>query len=157
MKNIGQQIKEQLIALHNEGIEILLAEVEEKTRKVKKGEKDDIQKPMPAIVRYQSWYTKALPVVRQLIPERYQEFQEQYKLEKRKEIDYATYTISDYLIGLRVTRLGEDVVDPLSAFATKFQQQIFILMQVMERLNILGIFSLRQKKLNQNLMKGCIK
>jgi len=38
------------------------------------------------------------------MPDRQQEFIELYKLDKRKEIDFLTYTISDYLIGIRVTR-----------------------------------------------------
>ncbi|MCP8322402.1 MAG: hypothetical protein H3Z52_15910 [archaeon] len=138
MTNSGQRIKRELSALINEGLEILLYETEEKSRKVKKGEKGDIQKPLPTIQRYQSWYTKALPVVRQLIPERYQEFQEQYKLEKRKEITFLTYTISDYLIGLRVTKGAWEkieVVNPLSAFASKFQHQLTILMSAQDRID----------------------
>jgi hypothetical protein len=139
MTNSGQRIKRELSALINEGVEILLYETEEKSRKVKKGETGDIQKPLSTIQRYQSWYTKALPVVRQLIPERYQEFQEQYKLEKRKdkEISFLTYTISDYLIGLRITRGWEkkEVVNPLSAFASKFRHQLTILGSTQDRID----------------------
>jgi hypothetical protein len=85
---------------------------------------------------YQAWYSKALPVVKQILPERYQEFIEQYKLEKRKEIDFLTYTISDYLIGLRVTRgwQKEEVVNPFSAFYSKFDHQLAILKSCIDRL-----------------------
>jgi len=63
--------------------------------------KEESRLPLPQA--YQAWYSKSLPVVRQVLPERYQEFIEQYKLDKRKdkEIDFLTYTISDYLIGLK--------------------------------------------------------
>jgi hypothetical protein len=137
MTNITQQIKGELSALYKEGLDILLYETREKSGKAKKEGEDDTQKPLPTIMRYQSWYTKALPVVRQLIPERYQEFQEQYKLEKRKEINYLTYTISDYLLGVRVTRGWQEevVVDPLTAFTSKLQQQIFILKSALDRIN----------------------
>ncbi|GAI23649.1 unnamed protein product, partial [marine sediment metagenome] len=139
MTNISEQIKKELSALITEGIEILVAESEGKSRKVKKGEEDDTQKLLPTIMTYQSWYTRALPVVRQLIPERYHEFQEQYKLEKRKdtEINFLTYTISDYLIGLRITRgwAKEEVVNPLSAFTSKFQHQITILRSAQDRID----------------------
>ena len=137
MTNIGQQIKKELTELINEGIDILVTEAEEKSKKVKKEEKGDSQKPLPTIMRYQSWYTKALPVVRQLIPERYQEFQEQYKLEKRKnsEINYLTYTISDYLLSLSVSLRGEEVVNPLIAFQSKFQHQIAILRSARDRID----------------------
>lgn len=105
----------------------------------KKAKEGDTAKALPAIISYQSWYSRSLPVVKQLIPERYQEFQEQYKLEKRKgkEISFLTYTISDYLIGLRITRgwEKEEVVNPLSAFTSKFQHQIAILMSAQGRID----------------------
>lgn len=139
MTKISEQIKKELSALINEGIKILVVESEEKGGRVKRGEEDDAQKPLPTIMSYQSWYTRALPVVRQLIPERYQEFQGQYKLDKRKdtEISFLTYTISDYLIGLRITRgwEKEEVVNPLSAFTSKFQHQITILRSAQDRID----------------------
>ncbi|MBA7643532.1 hypothetical protein ES703_51263 [subsurface metagenome] len=139
MTKISEQIKKELSALVNEGIKILVVESDEKRGKVKKGEEDDAQKPLPTRMSYQSWYTRTLPVVRQLIPERYQEFQEQYKLDKRKdtEISFLTYTISDYLLGLRITRgwEKEEVVNPLSAFTSKFQHQITILRSAQDRID----------------------
>lgn len=78
---------------------------------------------------YQKWYTTALPVIRQLAPERYGEFQAYYHIDKRKEIDFLTYTISDYLLGLVITRglYKEEVVNPFSAFYSKFENQLSIL------------------------------
>lgn len=77
--------------------------------------------------------------MRQILPDRYQEFVDQYRLEKRKdkEIDYLTYTISDYLIGLRVTRgyAKEEVVNPYSAFSLKFDHQLAILGSCLERID----------------------
>ncbi|GAH92590.1 unnamed protein product, partial [marine sediment metagenome] len=80
---------------------------------------------------------KSSSSVRQVISERYQEFQQQYKLERRKgeEISFLNYTISDYLIGLRVTLRGEEVVNPLIAFQTKFQHQIAILRSAQDRID----------------------
>lgn len=139
MTNVSERIKKELSALTKEGIEILIAESEEKSEKAKKGKQNAVQKPLPTIMSYQSWYTRALPIVKQLIPERYQEFQEQYKLEKRKhsEITFLTYTISDYLIGLSITRgwEKEEVVNPLSAFTSKFQHQITILRSAEDRID----------------------
>jgi len=67
-------------------------------------------------------------VIRQLIPDRLKEFEELYKIKKRKEKEtyYTTYTISDYLLGLRVTRgiYKEEVTNPETAFISKFQQQL---------------------------------
>ena len=39
MTNIAQQIKEELSALYNEGVDILVDETEEKSGQVKKGKK----------------------------------------------------------------------------------------------------------------------
>ncbi|MFC1481565.1 hypothetical protein ACFL6E_04910 [Candidatus Neomarinimicrobiota bacterium] len=51
---------------------------------------------------YDSWYSQVLSLLKQLLPERVDDFIKQYKVEKRKDIDYSTYGISDYLIGLEV-------------------------------------------------------
>lgn len=49
---------------------------------------------------YDGWYTKALCVVKQISPERLQDFVLLYRDEKRKEVSASTYTISDALRGL---------------------------------------------------------
>ena len=138
MSATHERIKNELIVLVNEGFEILKSEMETQA-KGQKGTptRKEERKSSPTITAYQSWYTRALPVVRQILPERYQEFQEQYKLDKRKQIDFSTYTISDYLLGLRVTRgyLKEEVVNPLSAFIMKFQHQIVILQSALGRID----------------------
>jgi len=91
----------------------------------------------PIELLYQDWYSQSLPVIKQIMPERYVEFVEQYKLEKRKEIDFLNYTISDYLIGLKVTKgyAKEEVVNPLKTFSVKFQHQILILRSCLTRLD----------------------
>lgn len=78
---------------------------------------------------YQSWFTSAYNVIKQILPDRKEEFYSLYKNEKRKEIDYLTYTISDYILGLIITRGWEktEVVNPYRAFAAKMQIQIDIL------------------------------
>jgi hypothetical protein len=73
------------------------------------------------------------------LPERYQEFVDQYRLDKRndKEISILTYTISDYLIGVGVTRgpMKEEVVNPRSAFLMKFEHQLSILGSCVARID----------------------
>lgn len=112
--------------------ELVVAEINElynQAVKMIKEVADKGDKASEPISEYQIWYTKALAVIRQLMPDRLKEFTELYKLEKRKEIDFVTYTISDYLLGLRVTRgvYKEQVVNPQMAFISKYQQQIAIL------------------------------
>lgn len=85
-------------------------------------------------VEYESWYTRALSAIRQLIPEREEEFREAYRRNnKRKQIDAETYTIDDYLHGISITRpsrygLGDEpAFDTEQVFRSKFLAQIGIL------------------------------
>lgn len=153
MATTKEKLKDAVVNLVNEGREILLNELskeqpssskpvasKKRASKSKKEAEKPEEKETPKLSlhqAYQAWYSKSLPVVRQILPERYQEFIEQYKLDKRKDITYLTYTISDYLIGLRITRGWdkEDVVDTFSAFFTKFQHQLTILISCLDRLD----------------------
>jgi len=86
---------------------------------------------------YQDWYPLALRVVEQLLPDRYAEFKEFYRVNRRKEIDVETYGIADYIAGIRITR-GYDskpVFNAASVAITKFSQQIAILRTAQDRLD----------------------
>jgi hypothetical protein len=138
-----ETIKQELADLYDQGLSILFDEVEKhhpevvgKAKGSAKKEKDaEPAKRTNLHIDYQTWYSKCLPLVETVLPERYREFTEQYKLDKRKEITYATYTISDYMIGLRITRAGSDVVDTVSAFTSKFQLQLSILNSALGRID----------------------
>ena len=47
------------------------------------------------VSNYERWYSRALPIVKQLQPDRLSDFVAQYKIDKRKEITFSNYTISD--------------------------------------------------------------
>jgi hypothetical protein len=97
--------------------------------KVKEGETPDI----PVLgVAYESWYTRALGVITQVIPERIEDFRQAYKLERRKEITPETYTISDYLMGLSIDRGGLQIFDTRAVFHIKVVRQIAILQAAKE-------------------------
>jgi len=84
--------------------------------------------------KYNSWYNESLAVIKQLMPERLEDFVAYYKLPKRKEYTYETYTISDYLIDLVITRGGGYVFKP-SSIINKFNQQYQILKSLETRFN----------------------
>jgi hypothetical protein len=84
---------------------------------------------------YQRWYSAALPVVEQLLPERYDEFRELYRPFKRKEIDITTYGIADYIAGVSVTRMGAEVFSGLDVGLGRFMQQLSILRSAEARLD----------------------
>lgn len=75
---------------------------------------------------YDAWYTLAMQVVKQVLPDRIDDFIKQYKNEKRKEIDSLTYTVSDFLLGIQTTRGLVVVAEPSAAFP-KFEIQLNIL------------------------------
>ena len=76
--------------------------------------------------RYEVWYSEALQYIKTFLPDRTNDFVALYKNEKRKEITFASYTISDAIIGLCMTRAGRVEVDE-SAAVPKMQQQVSIL------------------------------
>lgn len=75
---------------------------------------------------YEIWYSEALMAIKILIPDRLQDFMQFYKNEKRKNISYESYTISDALIGLVVHRVGTRDLMPSDA-THKLLQQVAIL------------------------------
>jgi hypothetical protein len=89
---------------------------------------------------YQRWYSQAMRVVEQLLPDRYIEFRELYRLDKTpKALNVTTYVISDYLHGTRVTRgFGdEEAFSTHNIAMTKFGDQIAILASASARLDSL--------------------
>lgn len=82
--------------------------------------------------KYNEWYNESISLIRQLIPERLSDFQSYYKIDKRKEITCATYTISDYLIGIEISKLGEVVVSRTNVLC-KFEQQFHIVVSLKNR------------------------
>jgi hypothetical protein len=113
MKNL-ENIKAALTELAGDGAKLLDA-----------GQKPDMSLGEFA-PQYEVWYSKALSAVAQICPSRMPEFREAYRHEKRKEVTYDTYAISDYLIGLTVKFRGEPTFNKTSAFAVKLLRQIGI-------------------------------
>lgn len=79
------------------------------------------------IIEYDTWYSEALLVVKQIIPDRLDDFIKQYKNEKRKNITSTTYGISDYLLAVEVTRGVYDIVANQASAIPKMQNQCSIL------------------------------
>jgi hypothetical protein len=52
-------------------------------------------------IKYEAWYTKALPVVQKQIPERLEDFVSAYKRDRSGAVNESTYTIQDYLLGIK--------------------------------------------------------
>ena len=92
-------------------------------------DKDEIEsslKNLPSFTfEYQSWYSEALALIKQVLPDRFEDFKSYYEFPRvRKEITAANYRIRDCLQGLKITRGYNEVVivDSKSAIPIFVQQ-----------------------------------
>lgn len=93
---------------------------------------------------YHHWYSEALVVVKQLLPDRYADFVKFYERPKtRKTLDVETYRIEDACQSLSSTRYGGDVVVDMSAAIALLQQQIAILESIEKRFES-SLFDIKQ-------------
>ncbi|MGD0778756.1 MAG: hypothetical protein ABSC05_38750 [Candidatus Solibacter sp.] len=93
---------------------------------------------------YQAWYSEAMVLVKQILPDRLADFVGYYEKPKsRKDVSYETYRIADYLQGLSVKDgLSRKIVGPDAAIP-QFQQQLAILQSVERRFES-SLFDIRQ-------------
>ena len=107
----------------------------------------DLAQALPSFRKeYQVWYSEAKKLIRQLLPDRLDDFCSYYEKPKgRKDIDYESYRISDYLVNLGVTRGApqqEIIVGPKAAIP-RFQQQLAIVKAIEKRFKS-SLFDIRQ-------------
>jgi hypothetical protein len=91
---------------------------------------------------YQEWYSEAKALIRQVIPDRLEDFVRHYEKPKRKDLTNENYVIEDYLQGLSVTR-GEQVLAGPGAAVARFSQQLAILSAAKTRFHS-SLFEIRQ-------------
>lgn len=93
---------------------------------------------------YEVWYSEALAVLKQVLPDRVSNFVGLYEKPKgRKALSYGTYVVQDYMQGLiRRDGFGETIVDP-SAAVPQFRQQLAILKAAQKRFES-SLFEIRQ-------------
>lgn len=73
---------------------------------------------------YQSWYSQALRLVEQLLPDRYNEFRALYKDERRKALDIETFGVADYIGGYAPISFNRGTSEDRAL--TCFRQQVDI-------------------------------
>jgi hypothetical protein len=124
MASVTEQIAGELQALVQEGGGLL---------------KTTEQKDLPGFAqRYQSWYTRALSVVRHLIPDRETDFRRLYDRDtRRKGFSPETYTLEDYVQGLALAPSypGATTFDVHEAAFVKFHNQLMVLASAESRLS----------------------
>ena len=112
-----EELEKEIEELIKEGIDL--------ARDVNEGERKKF------ILGYETWYSKALLYIKKINPERLEDFKCLYKLERRKEINYSTYTISDALVGLEIVH----GVGPSDVYG-KIVQQVTMLKGTKELLKV---------------------
>ena len=92
---------------------------------------------------YQPWYSESKSLIRQLLPDRLDDFTRYYEKPKsRNEITAENYTIEDYLLGLTRRRGGSIMVGPDAAIP-RFRQQLSLVKAIRERFRS-SLFDIRQ-------------
>lgn len=94
---------------------------------------------------YQTWYSEAKVLIKQLLPDRLNDLVRHYEKPKpRKEISFENYRIEDYLQGLTTTSGWEKtvVVEPRGAIP-HFRQQLAILESIKPRFTS-SLFEIQQ-------------
>jgi len=97
---------------------------------------------------YQSWYSRALPLLKRLAPDRYTEFQAYYRPEHRKDgSDAAYYGIQDHLRALKPDSDFETAADIVRCF----MNQLAILKSVADRVQWMSLDTEDQVARSQQL------
>lgn len=121
-------------------------EVKEGLSKKLKDKADEFIKELPSFDdTYQNWYSEALALLRQVLPDRVADFCRHYEKPKpRKDITFESYRIEDYLQGLNVTRgaYKEKVVGKEAAIP-HFRQQLAIVEAAKARFDS-SLYDIRQ-------------
>jgi hypothetical protein len=130
------RLKQELEDIYNEGLALLLPELPEGSL-LGRGDREPVlrDKLPPIQITYQNWYTKALPAVRQLLPDRYEEFRRLYHDDERAGTDARGFTISDFLLGVAPPRT--ETFDPRTLFTSQFNHQLSIFVSARERVDSL--------------------
>lgn len=96
---------------------------------------------------YQNWYTESHSVIQQLLPSRLAEFESlYYRDSKRKKLDVTTYTIQDWLLGVRSNindYTGKKHFHDAGVVIMQFQAQLNILKSVQKRFES-SLFDIKQ-------------
>jgi hypothetical protein len=105
--------------------------------------RDYIKKILLFKKEYQIWYSESLVLIKQILPDRINDFVRLYEKPKtRKSIEYGNYVIEDYLQDLIVRKGYDKKVGPEAAIS-QFEQQLNILKSIERRFES-SLFDIRQ-------------
>lgn len=96
--------------------------------KLSEEDSENILKALPDFrTKYQQWYSESLALLRQILPDRLNNFVSLYeKPNNRKDLHAGNYVIQDYIQRITVTR-GTETIVGFNAAIPQFRQQLAIL------------------------------
>lgn len=93
---------------------------------------------------YQSWYSECLVLIKQLLPDRLNDFVRLYEKPKgRKQVGFENYRIEDALQGLQISSYDGEIVADRKSAMTHLQQQVAILNSIKNRFES-SLYDIRQ-------------
>lgn len=105
--------------------------------------KEELKKLPKFEEKYQYWYSESLVLVKQLLPDRLEDFKLLFnKNRKRKEITWENFSIEDYLEGREVQRWWKTIVER-NMCIPKFAQQVYIIKSIKKRFES-SLFNIKQ-------------
>ena len=119
---------------------------EDLERRIEKNEYETTKDTVYIENCYQRWYTESFVVIKQLLPDRLTEFESLYMGDRRrKKIDTTTFTIQDWLNGIRIVSnsSGKKTFDDFNAMGMRFVNQQKILKSVKARFDS-TLFDIKQ-------------
>jgi hypothetical protein len=120
--------------------------VEQLTKEYGKSKAKEIVQNLPAFAEaYEAWYSEAKALVKQLLPDRLQDFISHYEAPKsRRELHAGNYRITDYLQGMEAkNRLTREKIVGQDAAVLYFRQQLAIVKASQARFQS-ALFDIRQ-------------
>lgn len=135
MSERSNKFATELDALISEGENLLLAMIYDcqkedflkSYRKSLNNDEDKVKKVIKSLPNfkenYQAWYSKAQSLIKHVMPDRFSDFNSYFDIPKgRKNIDFQSYVIRDYLQGLQTSRGGRVIADGAAAIPEFIQQ-----------------------------------
>ena len=108
-----EKYKTVIDSLQKEGSKLLLDDLISKA-KTSKEKGSPLIDELKFQKNYQKWYSESMQVIKQVLPDRFDEFRKLYETdEKRKNITASNFSIKDWLLGLRSPiRSPLDLIEP---------------------------------------------
>lgn len=127
--------------VYGDEYEVSVLELYKGDKKVAKAHLDALPKFNDS---YQSWYSECIALLRQLLPDRLNDFIRLYEKPKgRKDISFENYRIEDALQGLRITRYDSEVIADSKSAIPHIKQQVAILHSLKNRFES-SLYDIRQ-------------